>query len=268
VLGEGNAHACRSRRAAWGAVGHPQMTSQMLTQPLEPLSAALAIATMAIGSGIQASVGIGLALFVVPLLALIDHSFIPGPMLLAGVTLAVMTANRDRAAIDVAALRSALLGLCGGTIVGVWALGFVSGSDLNKTVGALVLLAVLLSIAGCKFTANSRSLMVAGAAAGVMGAMVGIHGPPISLVFQHAEPRTARAMLAAFFAVAYLGAVAALAAFGLFGLDQLVRAGILLPGVAIGLCAAPHIARHIDTVRLRRIILGIAAISGVALLAR
>jgi hypothetical protein len=73
----------------------------MLDQPFEPLAAALAIAIMAIGSAFQASVGIGLALFVVPLLALVDQSFIPGPMLLAGVILALMTAYRERKAIDV-----------------------------------------------------------------------------------------------------------------------------------------------------------------------
>jgi uncharacterized protein len=240
----------------------------MLIQPLEPLNVAFAIATMAIGSAIQASVGLGLALFVVPLLVLIDQSFIPGPMLLAGVILALMTANRERTAIDVRALRNSLSGLAVGTVVGALALSFVQGPHLNKTLGALVLLAVLLSIAGCRFAATSRSLMIAGAAAGLMGAMVGIHGPPISLVFQNAEPRKARGMLSAFFSVAYLGAVAALAAFGLFGIPQLIRAGILLPGVAIGLFIAPHIARHIDTARLRRIILGIAATSALTLLAR
>jgi uncharacterized protein len=239
----------------------------MLIQPLEPLNVAFAIATMAIGSAIQASVGLGLALFVVPLLVLIDQSFIPGPMLLAGVILALMTANRERTAIDVRALRNSLSGLAVGTVVGALALSFVQGPHLNKTLGALVL-AVLLSIAGCRFAATSRSLMIAGAAAGLMGAMVGIHGPPISLVFQNAEPRKARGMLSAFFSVAYLGAVAALAAFGLFGIPQLIRAGILLPGVAIGLFIAPHIARHIDTARLRRIILGIAATSALTLLAR
>jgi uncharacterized protein len=97
--------------------------------------------------------------------------------------------------------------------------------------------------------------------------MVGIHGPPISLVFQNTEPRVARAMLGAFFAVA-LGAVAALAAFGLFGIPHLVRAAILLPGVAIGLAVAPLLARHIDGKRLRLIILGIAALSGLTLLVR
>jgi uncharacterized protein len=240
----------------------------MIEQPLEPINIAIAVTIMAIGSALQASVGIGLALLVVPVLALVDQSFIPGPMLLAGVALTVLTAWRERTAIDVPALRNSLIGLAIGTILGALALGFAFGPQLDRIFGGLVLLAVLLSVSGLHFDATPRSLLLAGAAAGVMGAMVGIHGPPISLVFQNTEPRVARAMLGAFFSVAYLGAVAALAAFGLFGTAHLVRAAILLPGVAIGLVAAPYFARHIDGKRLRFIILAIAAASGVALLVR
>jgi uncharacterized protein len=238
----------------------------MIEHSLEPLNIAVAVAIMAMGSALQASVGIGLALLVVPLLALVDQSFIPGPMLLAGVMLASLTAYRERTAVDVAALRSSLIGLAIGTILGALALKLASGPHLDKVFGGLVLLAVLLSVSGYKFNATPRSLMVAGGAAGMMGAMVGIHGPPISLVFQNTQPRVARAMLGAFFSVAYLGAVAALAAFGLFGIPELVRAAILLPGVVVGLVAAPYLARHIDGKRLRLFILGIAAASGLLLL--
>jgi len=240
----------------------------MIEHSLEPLNIAIAVAIMALGSALQASVGIGLALLVVPLLALVDQSFIPGPMLLAGVMLASLTAYRERTAIDVAALRSSLIGLAIGTILGALALKLASGPHLDKVFGGLVLLAVLLSVSGYKFNATPHSLMVAGGAAGMMGAMVGIHGPPISLVFQNTQPRVARAMLGAFFSVAYLGAVAALAAFGLFGIPELVRAAILLPGVVVGLVAAPYLARHIDGKRLRLFILGIAAASGLLLLVR
>ncbi len=240
----------------------------MIEHSLEPFNIAIAVAIMAMGSALQASVGIGLALLVVPLLALVDQSFIPGPMLLAGVMLASLTAYRERTAIDVAALRSSLIGLAIGTILGALALKLASGPHLDKVFGGLVLLAVLLSVSGYKFNATPRSLMVAGGAAGMMGAMVGIHGPPISLVFQDTQPRVARAMLGAFFSVAYLGAVAALAAFGLFGIPELVRAAILLPGVVVGLVAAPYLARHIDGKRLRLFILGIAAASGLLLLVR
>ena len=42
----------------------------------------LATLVMAIGAALQAAVGLGMALFVVPLLALIDVRLIPGPVLL------------------------------------------------------------------------------------------------------------------------------------------------------------------------------------------
>jgi len=45
----------------------------------------LATLVMAIGAALQAAVGLGMALFVVPLLALIDVRLIPGPVLLASV---------------------------------------------------------------------------------------------------------------------------------------------------------------------------------------
>jgi hypothetical protein len=64
------------------------------------LAALTAVAIMALGSALQAAVGIGLALFVVPVLALIDPAYIPGPMLLAGTVLAAMTAWRERHAVD------------------------------------------------------------------------------------------------------------------------------------------------------------------------
>jgi uncharacterized protein len=242
----------------------------MIEQPLDTPHIAIAVVIMAIGSALQASVGIGLALFVVPLLALVDRSFIPGPMLLAAVLLALATAYRERTAIDTAALRRSLIGLAVGTVVGVVTLKFVSGSGshLDKTFGVLVLVAVLIGVSGAQFDATPRLLMLAGGASGVMGAMVGIHGPPISLVLQNAEPRVVRGMLGAFFSVAYVGAVAVLAAFGLFGMPELFRAAILLPGAAIGVAIAPLLARHIDSKRLRVIILGIAALSGLTLLAR
>jgi uncharacterized protein len=240
----------------------------MIEQPLDAPHIALAVAIMAMGSALQASAGVGLALFVVPLLALVDRSFIPGPMLLAGLVITLSSAYRERAAIHLPTLRNSLIGLAVGTIVGGLALKFLAGSHLDKTFGALVLLAVLIGVSGYEFNATPRSLMFAGGASGIMGAMVGIHGPAISLYFQNAEPRVARAMMGAFFSVAYVGAIAVLAAFGLFGLPELLRAAILLPGVAIGVAVAPLLARRIDTRRLRYIILGIAALSALTLLAR
>jgi uncharacterized membrane protein YfcA len=75
-------------------------------------------------------------------------------------------------------------------------------------------------------------------------------------------------MLGAFFFVAYIGSIVALAAFGLFGLFQLRLAVYLLPGVIIGLCLAPHLSGSLNPGRLRVAILIIYALSAVVLLLR
>lgn len=232
------------------------------------MSIAAAVAIMAVGSAVQAATGIGLALFVVPVLALIDPAYIPGPMLAAGIVLTATSAWRERHAFDRAGFGLSLAGLLVGVVLGAVALKALQGPALPKIFGVLVLLAVLVSILGPPLRATPASLSVAGGAAGLMGTMIGIHGPPMALVFQNAEPAVARAMMGAFFTVAYFGSVAALAAVGLFGWPELTRAAILLPGVGIGLVAAPYIARLINRSRLRWVILTVSSISALILLAR
>lgn len=228
----------------------------------------LATLVMAIGAALQAAVGLGLALFVVPLLALIDVRLIPGPMLFAAVALAAMMAHRGRAAIDRRELGLALIGLCIGTAIGAWGLSVVAPASLTKLFALLILAAVLVSLFGTGVRISRGALLAGGAAAGIMGTMVGIHGPPIALVFQNAEPAQARAMLGAFFAVGYAMSVAALAAVGLFGRQELVLGLLLLPGIGIGYAIAPVVGRFLDRGRLRIAILAISGASAIVLLLR
>jgi uncharacterized protein len=215
-----------------GTPYHPSL--RMSSADLSLTSAMVAIAAMTAGSAFQAALGIGMALFVVPVLALLDPRFVPGPMLLAGSLLATITAYAERQAIDRKGLGISLVGLVLGTVIGAVALHFAAGPNVQRVFGALVLAAVLLSLFGTPLAMTRRNLLIGGGAAGIMGTMVGIHGPPISLVFQRAEPSVARAMLGAFFTVAYLGSVAALSTVGLFGQGEILRTIVLLPGVGAG----------------------------------
>ena len=233
-----------------------------------PLEFAAATLIMAVGSAFQAAVGLGLALLVVPLLALIDTGFVPGPMLFAGIALAVATAWRDRAEIDRATLRMSFVGLTIGTSVGAVALKLVARADLPRLFGALILLAVLISVAAPRVAATPRALLAGSTVSGVMGTMVGVHGPAIALALQNTEPAQVRAMLGAFFAVGYAMAVAWLAVLGLFGRHELVLGLALLPGVGLGYLVAPAIANFIDTTVLRIVILAVSSVSAVALLLR
>ncbi|MGE3541572.1 MAG: TSUP family transporter [Candidatus Tectimicrobiota bacterium] len=223
---------------------------------------------MALASMLQASVGIGLALLAVPLLVLINPHFVPGPLLLAGSVLACASAYRERQALDPSSLGLAVLGLALGTVVGAGALRALSSAPLSKVFALLILCAVALSLAGWRIPPSRAALFTGGSAAGVMGTMVGIHGPPIALVVQYAPPAQARAMLGAFFCVAYIGSVAALAMFGLFGAFHLQLAMLLLPGVVTGLSVAPLLTGYLHPRRLRLAILLISASSAVVLLLR
>jgi len=240
----------------------------MMFHGLDVGTASVAIAAMALGSTFQAALGIGLALFVVPILALVDPGFIPGPMLLAGTVLTAMTAYQERDAIDRKGLVISVLGLAAGTVLGAMALRLATGANVQRVFGAVVLISVLASALGFRVTATPRNLILAGGASGIMGTMVGIHGPPISLVLQGAEPKVVRAMLGAFFTIAYLGSVGTLALFGLFGAAEIGRAAVLLPGVGVGLAMAPLTRRFINRDRLRAAILGVAAVSGILLVCK
>lgn len=223
---------------------------------------------MAVGSAFQAAVGLGLALLVVPLLALIDTQFVPGPMLFAGIALALGTAFRDRAAIERATLGLSLVGLTIGTGIGAVALNLVPPANLAKLFGALILLAVLISVLSRKVAVTPTALLAGSTVSGIMGAMVGVHGPAIALVLQNAEPARVRAMLGAFFAVGYALAVASLAVVGIFGRHELVLGLALLPGVVIGYGVAPVISKFLNITILRIAILVISSVSAVALLFR
>ncbi len=235
---------------------------------LAPGAILLAIAIMAVGSALQAAVGMGLALFAVPLLVLLDARFIPGPIQIAAIVLALGLAHRERSAIEWPGLRMALAGLLVGTVLGSLALAAVDTTQLPRVFGVLILAGVGLSLTGITVQPGSASMLAGGTVAGVMGAMVGIHGPPIALVLQHAEPHRLRAMLAAFFAVGYVAAVVVLTVAGLVGRQEVVLGLLLTPGAAIGLMLGPYRARWIDRGRLRIAVLSISAISAVGLLLR
>jgi hypothetical protein len=155
-----------------------------------------------------------------------------------------------------------------GTAVGASGLSLVAPASLTKLFALLILVVVLVSLIGTGVRVSRRALLAGGGAAGVMGTMVGIHGPPIALVFQNAEPAQARAMLGAFFAVGYATSVIALFAVGLFGRQELTVGLLLLPGVGIGYATAPLVGRFVDRRRLRIAILTISGASAIALALR
>ena len=210
----------------------------------------------------------GMALFAAPLLALIDHSYVPGPTLCAITVLSSAVAWRERAAIDRRIIAIALSGLAGGSIIGAAIMAKLAGTDLAILFGTLILIMVGLSLAGLHIPASRAAVAIGGAAAGVLGTMCGVQGPPIALVLQHEPPDRLRATLCGFFAAGSMISLIALAVSGVFAQGQLGLALQLLPGVPLGLVLARPIAPRIDRRRARVAVLTISALSALALLVR
>jgi uncharacterized membrane protein YfcA len=225
-------------------------------------------AIMAAGAALQAAFGMGIALFAIPLLALIDPRFVPGPLLFASLWLSVGMAYAGRADIRGGEIGLASIGLAAGTVLGAVALILAPAGSLPRVFGALILFAVLISCSGLAIRSTPRALLGGGTLAGIMGVMAGIHGPPMALIFQNDAPERARAMMGAFFAAAYPLSIAGMALVGLFGMLELTLGLVLVPGMALGFAAAPMLARYVDRRLMRAGILVISAASGVVLLLR
>ncbi len=228
----------------------------------------MATSIMMIGAAIQSAVGIGLALAAAPILILFEPRFVPGPMLCASIVLALASAWRERNAIARHQLLRSSLGLAIGTAIGASALTIISNDNLPKVFGMLILIAVTISIFGFPFQPTLLALVLGGTASGIMGTMIGIHGPAIALVFQNVGPAIARASLGAFFAVGYSISVIALVWVGVFGSTELALSFVLTPGVLLGWAIGPKIAPFLDERRMRTSILTISALTAFAILLR
>jgi uncharacterized protein len=228
----------------------------------------IAIMIVAVGAALQAATGMGMALFAAPLLALVNPALVPGPCLCAVMALSAAVAWREYAAIDRRILLVALLGLSAGCAIGAVLLQLLIGRDFSRVFAILIVAAVFLSVAGLHIRTSKPALLIGGAAAGILGTMAGVQGPPIALVLQHEAPDRLRATLCAFFASGGVLSLLALAAAGTFGIGEIGLGLKLMPGVALGFAIAPVFARRIERRQARVAVLVISTLSALALLLR
>jgi len=220
----------------------------------------LAVLAMAAGAAAQVAIGMGLNLFTVPLLALINPVFVPGPVLMHSFLLSIAASIRLRRDIQFREVGVSVLGLLAGTAL--------AGIALARVFGVLIVLAVAITTLGAHLPLTHATIFAASAASGTMGTIAGVHGPPIALVYQRSSPARIRAALLPFFAVASPISLAALALVGLFGWRELCASVLLSPGLVAGYLAAPLLMRLLTPAAVRAAILAISAASGVALIVK
>jgi uncharacterized membrane protein YfcA len=165
-----------------------------------------------------------------------------------------------------------LAGSALGTPVGVWLLAALPASTLNRMIGAVLVIVVILEWLGAypERLRGRRWALGAGLAAGVLGGAVGTPGPPVILytASQGWSPRTIKANLQAFFV---LNQAVILAGYWWAGLITAEVARFALAFIApavVGLALGIALFGRIDQARFRTIVFALLFLSGLALLVR
>src|SRR3954453_15284359 len=104
----------------------------------------VAVGVIALSAALPGAVGFGLNLLAVPVLLVLDPSFVPGPALVSGLLLSILVAGRELGAHD-RRLGWSLAGLLPGTALGLVVLTVVPQDELTVVLGVLVLVAVGLA---------------------------------------------------------------------------------------------------------------------------
>lgn len=232
------------------------------------LTSVLAAVVVAFAALIQASVGFGYALLSAPLLALVAPEMVPGPVMVSSMIVSLASGVREHRSIDRRGVGLALVGRVPGVVLGAAALAWLSTETMSIVFGAVVLFGVALSVSGLRVALTTGTLLGTGFVSGVMGTMTSIGGPPIALIYQHAEGPELRSTLNTYFALGSAMSIPALALAGHFGREQLVDGMLLLPPTLIGFALSGFTRSWLDAGRTRAAVLGVATASALAVVVK
>jgi hypothetical protein len=221
-----------------------------------------------IGAALQGAVGYGMALISGPILVLIDPRLMPGPYLVSSMVLSIFILLRERRDLVLGSLGWAIAGRVPGSFLAAALLAVLSERTVSISFGVVILLGVILSLSGLRFKANRFNLFTAGILSGVMGTIAAIGGPPIALVYQHEPGGRLRTNMSIFFLFGTLISIVSLAPVGKFGLNEILLSLNLIPAVVVGFFLSSWLVRHLNPRWTRAVVLGVAAVSAVAVLAR
>lgn len=234
------------------------------------MSLALAFAGLFIlvGAIVQGAVGFGMNLLAAPLLALVEPSLVPVPLLLASSLHAMLALAREHHHVDWRGVGWAILGRIPGTALGVLAVTLLPQRELAVVVGISVLVCVGLSMLSWRPQPTARALFAAGGVSGAFGTSSSIGGPPVALLYQDSHGAAVRSTLGAYFALGTLTSVAGLAMGGQLSGANVLHSLVLVPFLLVGFALSGPLRKILDRGATRPAILVVAAGSAVILIIR
>jgi len=222
--------------------------------------------TVAIGSSVQATIGIGMGMLAAPVLGLADPAFLPATIMISVLPLSVGVAVRDWDAVNWVDVRNAFIGRVPGIALGAAVVAMTGPRAIAVIVGVSVLTAVAVSLTDFRFRTTPRNLRIAGVFSGIFGTATGVGGPPMALTYQHETARVMRATLAVYFGFGSTLSILALTIAGEVGGRQIELSLLLLPAVMAGLVLSGPVIARLPEARVRVAVLALCTVSSTALL--
>ncbi|MGH3695024.1 MAG: TSUP family transporter [Pseudonocardiaceae bacterium] len=223
---------------------------------------------LVVGALVQGAVGYGMALVAAPLLAMVDPTLVPVPLLLLTSVHSVLAVVRDGRHADWTGIGWAMLGRLPGTGLGVLAVVALSQRVFAVLIALCVLACVVLSLLRWRPRPRPGSLMLAGLASGAGGTAASIGGPPIALLYQDAEGPRVRGTIGGYFVLGSAASIAALALAGQVTGESLEKAVFFAPFLLVGFALSGPARRVLDNGWTRPAVLAVAAVSALLLLGR
>jgi len=174
--------------------------------------------------------------------------------------------------VDVRGVVGLFVGSVVGTPLGVWVLATLPVTALNRLIGLMLVVVVVLEFLGL-FPDHLRGRgwgLGTGVVAGVLGAAVGTPGPPVVIYMasQGWSPRTIKANLQLFFVSNQAVTLAGYWWAGLLTMEVLRLGVSFAVPAALGAGVGIALFDRVDPVRFRRLVFVLLLVSGVVLLAR
>ncbi len=228
----------------------------------------LANGVIFLASCVQTTSGLGFALVAIPLLAVINVDFVPGPPLFISMFLYIVMYLKEREGVKNTEIYMLIPSLIIGVLCGVIILNYFPAERLSILFAGIILLSVLFTLISKPILLSKTILCVAGYGAGIMGSISGIPGPPLAIVYQYENIKKMRATLALMFVIVSATSLVALSYIGRFGIEGTMLAVMLAPGLISGYFFANKYGRLISDANVRLLVLFIASVSAFVLLVK
>lgn len=226
------------------------------------------VAVVFVSAFVQGALGIGFALIVAPVAGVLQPGLLPVTLLILMLPLNFLVAWRERAAIDWAGARWITAGRFVGTFAGLWLLTALSAHQLDQAVGWFTVIAAAAALLAPPFAATPSASQGVGLCTGITETATGIGGPPLALLYQHANGPTLRATVAVCFLVGEIMSLVILAISGKIDSSQVISALYLAPAALAGSALSKLTHSKIDGNALRLSVLIFALLSGAYLIVK